>query len=232
MDERNFINALSRAQQLIHDPNFNRQVESRAAGEAALHRKGGGGAAQGSAEIANLDAMVFGLGTSTPPPQRAPQRKMVAEQQQYYEDYEPIQQIQPQPRDLSNSRLPKEIIESFTTNPTPEGYFESSVGKMEGLDSLMGGGSPRTQVNEAVRQPQRQAAPQPQYYPQGGSIDYEYVKYLVKEAVKEAMGTLNESVGLNGMHGMRIGEGNVIQFLDKKGNVYEGKLVLKKKAKN
>ena len=42
---------------------------------------------------------------------------------------------------------------------------------------------------------------------------------------------LNESVGMNGMRGMCIGEGNVIQFLDKKGNVYEGKLVLKKRAK-
>lgn len=231
MDERNFINALSRAQQLIHDPNFNRQVESRAAGEAALHKRGGGGAAQGSAEIANLDAMVFGLGTSTPPPQRRPQKRMVAEQQNYYDGgYEEIQQIPAQPRDLSNCKLPQEVLESFAANPTPEGYYETGIDKLEGLDALMGAGQKR-QVNEAVR-PQPQPQPQ-QYYPQPSvGIDYEYVKYLVKEAVKEAMGTLNESVGLNGMRGMCIGEGNVIQFLDKKGNVYEGKLVLKKKAKN
>lgn len=227
MDERNFINALARAQQLIHDTNFNRQVETAAAFERG--KNGGGGS---SSDIAGLDAMVFGVGTSTPPRQQAPQRRMVAEQQSYG-GYEPIQQIQPQPRDLSKSKLPKEILESFASNPTPESYFEGTVSKMEGLDALMGGGQ-RQAVAEAVRpQPvqQRQAAPQ-QYIPQGGGIDYEYVKYLVREAVKEAMGTLNESVGMSGMRGMCIGEGNVIQFLDKKGNVYEGKLVLKKKAKN
>ena len=223
MDERNFINALARAQQLIHDSNFNKQVEIGAAFERG---KGGRGS---SSDIAGLDAMVFGVGTSTPPSQPAPQRRMVAEQQSYG-GYEPIQQIQPQPRDLSKSKLPKEILESFASTPTPDAYFENEVSKINGLDALMGGGQRQT-VNEAVRpQPVQRQATAPQYAPQGGGIDYEYVKYLVREAVKEAMGTLNESVGLNSMHGMRIGEGNVIQFLDKKGNVYEGKLVLKKKG--
>lgn len=226
MDERNFINALARAQQLIHDTNFNRQVEAAATFE---RKKNGGGGS--SSDIAGLDAMVFGVGTSTPPSRPSQQRRMVAEQQSYG-GYEPIQQIQPQPRDLSNSKLPKEVLESFANNPTPESYFEGAVSKMEGLDALMGGGQ-RQAMTEAVRpqsMPQRQPAPQQQYFPQGGGIDYEYIKYLVREAVRETMSSLNEGANMNGMRGMCIGEGNVIQFLDKKGNVYEGKLVLKKKG--
>lgn len=226
MDERNFINALSRAQQLIHDSNFNKQVEIGAAFERGKGNRGN------SSDLAGLDAMVFGVGTSTPPSQPAPQMRMVAEQQSYNE-YEPIQQIQPQPRDMSKSKLPKEILESFATAPTPDAYFENEISKLDGLDALMGTRQKQV-VNEVARPQNTQRQAVPQYVPQGGgSIDYDYIKFLIKESVKEALkGSLNESASLNSMRGMCIGEGNVIQFLDKRGNVYEGKLVLKKKAKN
>ena len=200
-DERSFLNSLARAQQLISDPKFNRDVERRAGGA----RKKLGEGAYGDAEIANFDAMVFG--TSTPQP-----RSVVTEQ------------VQVPPRDLSKSKLPKEVLESFAENPTPEAYFNDGTSKVGGLAALMGGG--QQQINESVyQQPSQHYVPTPQ----GGAIDYNYIKYLIKEAVSEALkGNLNESAGLSGMRGMRLGEGNTIQFLDKKGNVYEGKLVLRK----
>lgn len=68
---------------------------------------------------------------------------------------------------------------------------------------------------------------------QNTSIDYNYIKYLVEEAVKNAMSNnvINESTGSN-IIGMKMSEGNKINFIDKKGNIYEGILKLKKKAPN
>lgn len=65
------------------------------------------------------------------------------------------------------------------------------------------------------------------------SIDYNYIKYIVEEAVKNAMSNnvINESTGSN-IIGMKMSEGNKINFIDKKGNIYEGVLKLKKKAPN
>ena len=209
MEQENFLNALSRAQALINDEGFNRLVETK----AGSRRKNGGSI--GDSEIAGLDAMVFG-NPSTSKGNAQYSEIPVASQ-----------------RKISKSKLPKEILESFAQNPTPDGFFEGQS-KMEGLDKLLGLNAGTQQINEQQQyhQVQRPIQQQPQYTQGGPQIDYDYIKFLIKEAVSEAMKTnLNESVGMNGMRGMCIGEGNVIQFLDKKGNVYEGKLVLKKRAK-
>lgn len=117
-----------------------------------------------------------------------------------------------------NSKLPAEILESFEKNPTPEAYSKSP------LDIAMGS---VTTVNEQVM-PKQQTVQQ--YAPQGGQIDYNYLKYIINECVKENLkGKLNESAGGN-MVGMKIASGNKFQFLDSKGNVYEAQMVLKKKA--
>ena len=65
-------------------------------------------------------------------------------------------------------------------------------------------------------------------------IDYSLIKTIIDESVrntiKEYMGnTLNENTEPRLM-GMRIGNGNKIQMIDTKGNLYEGVLKLKKKA--
>lgn len=66
--------------------------------------------------------------------------------------------------------------------------------------------------------------------PSNTQIDYNYIKYLVEEAVKNALSQnmINESKG-NNIMGMKMCEGNKIQFMDSKGNIYEGVLKLKKK---
>lgn len=66
--------------------------------------------------------------------------------------------------------------------------------------------------------------------PSTAQIDYNYIKYMIEEAVKNALSQnkLNESVN-NNILGMKMCEGNKIQFMDSKGNIYEGVLKLKKK---
>lgn len=199
-DERSFLNSLARAQQLISDPKFNRDVERRAKGG----RKGINESAYGDDEIANFDAMVFGVGTSAQPQQQV--------------------RVPQQPRDMRNSKLPKEVLESFAETPTPEAYFDDGVSRVGSIVN-----NSMQPINEVAYGQQRQYTPQ--YAPQqGGGIDYNYIKYLIKEAIAESGRNLNEGANLSGMRGMCLGEGNTIQFLDKKGNVYEGKLVLKKRG--
>ena len=54
-------------------------------------------------------------------------------------------------------------------------------------------------------------------------VDYNYIKYLVCEAIKENNSSLRA---------IKINEGNKIQLLDSNGNIYEGVLTLKKKIKS
>jgi hypothetical protein len=71
--------------------------------------------------------------------------------------------------------------------------------------------------------------------PVTGGIDYSLIKSLIDESVarnlKEILGNgmLNESAAPR-MMAMAIKSGNKFQFLDSKGNIYEGVLKLKKKA--
>ena len=70
---------------------------------------------------------------------------------------------------------------------------------------------------------------QPAVQPTSQQIDYNYIKYLISEAIKENVRILNESKSGN-LAGVRIAGGNKIQLMDTKGNLYEGVLTLKKKA--
>jgi hypothetical protein len=85
------------------------------------------------------------------------------------------------------------------------------------------------QLNETfVQTPSMQTQTTAQ--PSTTQIDYNYIKYMIEEAVKNALSQnkLNESVN-NNILGMKMCEGNKIQFMDSKGNIYEGVLKLKKK---
>lgn len=122
---------------------------------------------------------------------------------------EGIELLQEAPRSLKNSGLPKNIAESFEKMP-PVNFYQPST------------------AEALYTQPQ--AAPQytPQVPQQTAAIDYEYLKYIIEGVVKNVL-----SDDENGVYAkaMRIKDGNTIQFLDSKGNVYEGVLKLKKKAK-
>ena len=63
---------------------------------------------------------------------------------------------------------------------------------------------------------------------QNNGIDYSIIKAIVNECLKEySKQQLNEGV----VSGLRFAKGNKIQFLDSKGNLYEGVLTLKRKSK-
>ena len=84
-------------------------------------------------------------------------------------------------------------------------------------------------LNEQVSEPRRVSMP---VTGNVGGIDYSLIKAIIDESVRRQFeemkkGMLNE----NFVRGMRVARGNKIQFLDSAGNLYEGVLTLKKKAK-
>lgn len=118
-----------------------------------------------------------------------------------------IPKVQTQQR---KSNLPPEIQESFKKMPPLSG-------------GEIGVPSSYTQSRSVIQE--QQYAPQPQYQTQApaapASIDYNYIKYLVNECIKENMNQLNESASLSGI---KLVGGGKIQFTDSKGNVFEGVL--------
>jgi hypothetical protein len=70
--------------------------------------------------------------------------------------------------------------------------------------------------------------------PQTGGVDYSLIKLIVKECVKESLAEMKGSMltesSSPSFRGMRIADGNKFQFIDSKGNLYEGVLKLKKMA--
>ena len=220
---KNLNNIIARSQRLMLDENWNRQVEMGAAAQRAGSMNGKN---NGTNDLAALEAMAFGSPapsagvTYNPIPENftMPKNRMT-------DDGKPIQILQEQhtPVDRSNSKIPKAILESFEKTASP------TADSMSMLNPPASYYTPRQQVTEQqYTQPQQQYIPQPS----AGGVDYGYLKYMIEEAVSNAMRTrLDESMNLTEMKGMRIAPGGVIQFLDKNGNLYEGKLTLKKKAK-
>ena len=116
------------------------------------------------------------------------------------------------------SKLPDAIRESFTKLPPQSDKTVIS----EAAEALS---------KNVVREEKIHA---PSMTPQTGGVDYSLIKLIVKECVKESLaeikgGMLTESSSPL-FRGMRIADGNKFQFIDSKGNLYEGVLKLKKKA--
>lgn len=208
----NLNNAIARAQRLMLNEDWNRQVELGAAAQRGKSINGGGGN-----DLSAFEAQAFGYSSSPTDntyeknsiPQEAYNRKSTPV------GYENVQIIQETKRvDKSKSKMPKEVLESFEKVPSMTqvdtgGYQQVPASYFEGIPKTITEQSQQTTV------------------PSMG-IDYKYIKYLIDESIKEHLSsTLNESVGIKGL---RISNGNIIQFLDSKGNLYEGKLTLKKKA--
>ena len=177
--------AISRAQKLMLDEGWNRQVERRAAME-----RGKGGGMTGSGDLAGFEQMAFGSTSSSRP--RQPQVQMIDEQRR-------------------TPNIPQNIIDSFASQPP-----------------IGGDPKPAFTINEIAAYQQQQQQQQAQIAAQNAGINYDLIKYIVNECIKENLGMLNESSAPQ-LRGMRISAGNVIQLLDTKGNLYEGQLVLKKK---
>ena len=213
----NIDNALARAQKLMLDPGFNQLVEAKAAQHSGKPQRGA------NANISALEAQAFGY---------TPQYNGSNQMAPQYQTQAPIQILQEtqQPANQRNTKLPKNILESFSETPPLSGDDVTSV------PQSYFGTAPQpqyaTQPQYTAPQPQY-TAPQPQYTPQPqyvGGVDYNIIRQIVREAIAEnSKGILNESAGST-FRGMRIAEGSVIQFIDNKGNLFEGTLKLKKRA--
>lgn len=222
MDSSNFNNALAKAQKYMLDENWQNQVTFAEKQQSKkMNNNGGGGN-----DLAALEAQIFGSAVSSPTDgldnvQYTPQ---VSQRQQIQE----IQMIEEVPRDIRKTKLPQNIQESFMKQPPLSGDAYPSV--PSAVDRYL----EQTRQNQLPNKQMvaEQYVPQSQpMMPQTGGVNYELIKYMINEAIETHMKKLNESTSIAGMAGMRICDGNKIQFLDKKGNLYEGILTLKKRAK-
>jgi hypothetical protein len=129
-----------------------------------------------------------------------------------------------------NTKLPKNILESMLNNPinvTPANSgFGSVLGNLDTdeLERSTPAQLPRRRLNESA--PVQQM---PSMQPAG--IDSNYLKFLVKEAVKECMDDLKkELLSETTIKGFKMGANNKLMFIDGKNNLWEGEMKLKKKA--
>ena len=154
---------------------------------------------------------------------------MTPSQRAYDPNYDPLDYTQMSSPAI-NSKLPKNILDSMLNNPinvTPANSgFGSVLGALDTdeLERSVPAQMPRRRLNEAS-QPQQMPMMQP------AGFDSNYLKFLVKEAVKECMEemkgeVLNEST----LKGLKIAGGNKIMLVDQKGNLFEATMQLKKKA--
>lgn len=128
------------------------------------------------------------------------------------------QSYQQVPQQSDISKLPGFLQESAKRTPIGAGLEESYMASGLPMPS-------KPQVQSPIQMPSQNI----QTAPVGGSVDYNYIKYLMESVIRENTGKINESA-VPSFRGMRITEGNKFQFIDSKGNVYEGVLTLKKRA--
>ena len=215
----NLNNAIARAQRLMLNEKFQNDVERAAKSHRGSGVRGGGG----GNEFADIEAALFGASSApqgTDIYQKTPLAEAASMQNYGQNNYNGVQLVKeiPETRNPHNSKIPSAIIESFEKTPFQGDAFDISGGALSGL------------ILETP-QPQQRPAPQQTVQSYAGGTNLDFIKYVINEAVQNALkGQLNESVSMNGLKGFRIAEGNVIQFIDTKGNLYEGTLKLKKKA--
>ena len=117
---------------------------------------------------------------------------------------------------ISQSKLPKEILESFSKN-----YIDQ---EMPILDEM---GVTRDNLQEQ----QTSYPSQQKTQPGGAKIDYEMIKAIVESSVKKYVSALGKKMLNESKSSVNLDEINAIQITDKKiaivtknGNLFEGKL--------
>lgn len=110
-----------------------------------------------------------------------------------------------------NSVLPNAIIESFNAR----NKVQNEV--------------PQASINETFTY----TPPQVQHTSPSQSVNYDIIKALIDESISRHLNEIRQTLineNVNTMKGFSFSEGNKVTFVDKRGNIYEGKLQLKKKA--
>lgn len=204
MDRNRFGSALARAQKLMLDEDFNAKVEGMA--NSFANRKGGG---MSGNDLKMFEQVAFGDSSAN------------ANNITLLESNDGGGEINMGKLD----KLPDVIKESFIKQPPMSG---------DGVDNTPLGIATQQLIENTRKSAPVRQAPVVQT-PVSGGIDYSLIKSLIDESVarnlKEILGNgmLNESAAPR-MMAMAIKSGNKFQFLDSKGNIYEGVLKLKKKA--
>lgn len=135
----------------------------------------------------------------------------------------------------TNSKLPKEILESFKTkqiDPSPLGYGVSS--------SILDEVNYRTQgklyKEETKSQPQKQIVETTQST-NNSTVDYSMIKMIVEECMRKYVGTLKKTIlnesksnSSDELQAMKIGDR--FSFITKNGDLYEAELKFIKNLNN
>lgn len=203
MNESKFNDIMANAQRLMLDEDFNMVVESKAASFAG--RKGPSGIS--NQDLRTYERMAFGNS---------------------YGDEKPITMIKPtnNPSDLNDrrySKLPQAIRESFAKQPpmTGDNIDNTPLGMVTKNLALENRETNTSDMQQIPRQTHN-----------SGGIDYSLIKSIIDESVRRHISEVKESIlSENTIKGLKISKGNKIQLLDVSGNLYEGVLTLKRKAK-
>lgn len=110
------------------------------------------------------------------------------------------------------SGLPKEILESFKKTPPINGSIPNTQITPTPLQT-------NNIINETIKH--------------DNSVDYTIIKAIVNECLNSKFNEIKEAlINESTIKGFTLKDGNKIQFLTKKGDLYEGELKLKKRKTN
>ena len=127
----------------------------------------------------------------------------------------PQMQVQAQTPTMVNKGLPREILESFSSNYIDQSVFDPNRSVLDRIGVTNG----QQQITETVQtyQPVQQTA--------GGNVDYELIKSIVESAVKKYVSALGKKVLTenNDLSMIQVGE-KKINLVTKSGDLYEAQL--------
>ena len=206
MDRETFQNILASNQRKMLDESFNQKVER----AASVYSKGKSGNFDNNSDITLLEQKAFGSNYSQP-------TQIIPQASSKYNN---------------NSKLPKELIESFQkTPPMSDKNFPSDINPNT-MSTFMNNNN----YGDNFLQPQTFTNPQQytNYQPIpsiGNNVDYAIIKAIVNECISANLAQIKQEIinESSTLKGFKFGNGNKVQFLDSKGNLYEGVLSLKKK---
>ena len=120
--------------------------------------------------------------------------------------------------------MEKDYGEGGILSGTPSIMTESSGSVLDGFKLTP---SPRRQ--EPVVEQRYTSTPQPQIPTGTAGVDYTIIKAIVEECIKRNIEEIKTSIlQESSLKRVRLGEGNKIQLVDNKGNLYESTLEYKK----
>ncbi len=154
-------------------------------------------------------------------------------QQVMYEQAHP-QPLMPQMKNLGNSKLPKEILESMKNNPI-------DVGPNIVTDSILDRINYHTKgqlFNENKPIAQQTIQETPQISSSTNSIDYSMIKMIVEDCMKKYVNTMKKTIinenktnnSIDEIQALKIGD--KFSFITKNGDLYEAKLTFIKNINN